>query len=107
MGTRMSQSRHGEVRVRTRAWGAAWLQVAGERCNVRLQHPDPVLRAAPQVLGPLLAAEVGALMHMAGGEEHMEGHRQEGQVAQQLEAQDLLGRLLQQVLKGGSVEVST
>lgn len=46
-------------------------------------------------------------MHGAGGEEQVEGHRQEGQVAQQLEAQDLLGRLLQQVLKGGSVEVST
>lgn len=93
--------------VRTRAWGAAWLHVAGERRNVRLQHPDPILRTAPQVLGPLPTAGEGDPMHGAGGEEQVEGHRQEGQVAQQLEAQDLLGRLLQQVLKGGSVEVST
>lgn len=52
----------------------------------------------------LLAAGEHDPWHMAGGKEHVEGCRQEGQVAQQLEALAMVGSLLQQVIKGQPVK---
>jgi hypothetical protein len=52
----------------------------------------------------LLAAGESDSWHMAGGKEHVEGRRHEGQVAQQLEALATVGSLLQQVIKGQPVE---
>lgn len=52
----------------------------------------------------LLAAGEGDARHVAGGKEHVEGGRQEGQVAEQLEALAMVGSLLQQVIKGQPVE---
>lgn len=52
----------------------------------------------------LLAAGESDSCHVAGGKEHVEGRRQEGQVAQQLEALAMVGSLLHQVIKSQPVE---
>lgn len=52
----------------------------------------------------LLATGESDPWHVAGGKQQVEGGRQKGPVAQQLEALVVVGGLAQQVLKGQPVE---